>query len=57
MGNLNYIGPETTLPIASGIAAIVGVLLIVWHRVVLFVRRALRLGPKSTPTAARKVAD
>lgn len=34
-----YMGPETTLPLASAIAAIVGFLLIVWHRAVALVRK------------------
>jgi len=34
-----YIGPETMLPLASALAAIVGVLLIVWHRVLGLVRK------------------
>ena len=35
---LAYIGPETVLPLASMIGAIVGVLLMVWQRIVFFVR-------------------
>jgi hypothetical protein len=34
---LAYIGPETVLPLASVIGAIVGVLLMIWQRVVSFV--------------------
>jgi hypothetical protein len=34
---LAYIGPETVLPIASVIGAIVGVVLMIWQRVVSFV--------------------
>lgn len=34
-----YIGPETTLPLASALAAIVGLLLMVWHRMMALVRR------------------
>jgi len=34
-----YIGPETILPLTSALAAIVGVLLLVWHRVVELVRK------------------
>jgi hypothetical protein len=37
-----YMGPETTLPLASALAAIVGVLLMVWHRAVVLARRAWR---------------
>jgi len=32
-----YIGPETMLPLASILGAIVGVLLMIWQRVVSFV--------------------
>ena len=34
-----YIGPETILPLTSALAAIVGVLLLVWHRVVELIRK------------------
>lgn len=34
-----YIGPETTLPLASALAAIIGILLMVWHRAVALARR------------------
>jgi hypothetical protein len=34
-----YVGPETILPLTSALAAIVGVLLLVWHRVVELVRK------------------
>jgi hypothetical protein len=33
-----YVGPETILPLTSFLAAIVGILLMVWHRVFGFVR-------------------
>jgi hypothetical protein len=35
---LAYIGPETVLPLASVIGAIVGVLLMIWQRILFFVR-------------------
>jgi len=35
---LAYIGPETVLPLASLIGAIVGVLLMIWQRILFFVR-------------------
>ncbi len=38
-----YLGPETTLPLASTLAAIVGVLLIVWHRAVALIRKLWQL--------------
>ncbi len=34
-----YLGPETTLPLASALAAIVGILLMVWHRAVGLLRK------------------
>jgi hypothetical protein len=34
-----YFGPETFMPLASALAAIAGVLLMLWHRVVTLVRR------------------
>ncbi|RPJ87510.1 MAG: hypothetical protein EHM18_00780 [Acidobacteria bacterium] len=37
-----YMGPETMMPLASALAAIIGTLLIFWHRFVGFVRRAYR---------------
>ena len=37
---LAYIGPETMLPLASVIGAIVGVVLMIWQRIVFFVRGA-----------------
>ena len=45
---LAYIGPETMLPLASIIGAIVGVLLMIWQRVVSFVSNVYaRLSGKS----------
>jgi len=38
-----YVGPETILPLTSALAAIVGVLLMVWHRVVGIVGRVWRI--------------
>ncbi len=35
-----YVGPETLLPLTSALAAIVGILLMVWHRVVGLIRKA-----------------
>lgn len=34
-----YTGPETILPVASGVAAVVGFLLIIWQRFMLFLSR------------------
>ena len=45
-----YIGPETLMPVASALAAIVGVLLMFWRRTVALVRagrsKALRIFSK-----------
>jgi hypothetical protein len=38
-----YIGPETLLPLTSALAAIVGVLLMAWHRVLAIVTKVWRL--------------
>ncbi len=35
-----YVGPETILPLTSVLAAIIGVLLMVWHHVIGFARKA-----------------
>jgi hypothetical protein len=37
-----YIGPETMLPLASALAAIVGFLLIVWRQAVAWCRKVWR---------------
>lgn len=34
-----YVGPETLLPLTSALAAIVGVVLIVWRQLVAFLSR------------------
>lgn len=34
-----YTGPENILPVASGVAAVIGFLLIIWQRFLLFVSR------------------
>jgi len=34
-----YIGPETILPLTSAVAAVVGIVLMVWHRLVGIGRR------------------
>jgi hypothetical protein len=38
-----YIGPETILPLTSALAAIVGVLLMFWHRFVGMIRKIWRI--------------
>jgi hypothetical protein len=37
-----YLGPETTLPLASALAAVIGFVLIVWRRAVGIAGRAFR---------------
>ena len=49
-----YFGPETVAPVASGIAAIVGGVLIFWRRIVGFARTAYgRVFRRSPPSAPR----
>jgi hypothetical protein len=38
-----YIGPETILPLTSALAAIAGVLLIVWRQALALVRKIWRI--------------
>jgi hypothetical protein len=40
---LLYIGPETLLPLTSALAAIVGVLLMAWHKVLAIITKVWRL--------------
>jgi hypothetical protein len=47
---LLYIGPDVFLPLTSALAAIAGVLLMFWHRVMGFVNRILG-------RSARQVTD
>jgi hypothetical protein len=54
-----YIGPDQILPLVSVLGAAVGVLLIIWHRVVALGRKlwqfaAKRAGGTGLPDAARK---
>jgi hypothetical protein len=51
---LMYLGPETTLPLISGLATILGILLILWYRLVTLVRKARRLFSRDAQTATRK---
>jgi len=39
---LLYMGPDTMMPLASALAAIIGTLLMFWHRLVGWARRAYR---------------
>jgi undecaprenyl pyrophosphate phosphatase UppP len=38
-----YVGPDQMLPVMSALGAVVGVLLMLWNRVVALVRKAFRL--------------
>jgi undecaprenyl pyrophosphate phosphatase UppP len=40
-----YIGPDVFLPITSALAAIAGVLLMFWHRIVGFARKLFGRAP------------
>jgi hypothetical protein len=52
---LAYIGPETMLPLASIVGAIVGVLLMIWQRILSFVSGAYdRLFGKSASVPLQK---
>lgn len=42
VGLFLYTGPETILPIASGVAAVIGFLLIIWQRFLLFASRIVQ---------------
>ncbi len=39
---LLYMGPDTMMPLASALAAIIGTLLMFWRRLVMLARRAYR---------------
>ncbi len=58
MAMLAYVGPETALPVASALAAIVGVLLICWRFVirvvVVVVRFVLRRQRPAAPQSDTK---
>jgi hypothetical protein len=40
---LLYLGPETTMPIASSLAVVLGLAMLVWHRLVRFVRKGVNM--------------
>jgi len=43
-----YIGPDVFLPLTSALAAVAGVVLMFWQRIVSFIGRALGRGPDGT---------
>lgn len=49
-----YGGPDQLLPLASFLGALIGVLLIGWHRLVTFVRRAFQFLTGKFQPSARK---
>jgi hypothetical protein len=44
-----YMGPETALPLLSALAAVVGFLLMVWHRAVALARKVWRFFARNRP--------
>ena len=52
---LLYAGPDQLLPLASFIGAVIGVLLIGWQRLVMFVRRVFHLLARKFQSPAKKV--
>jgi hypothetical protein len=51
---LLYAGPDQLLPLASFIGAVIGILLIGWQRLVMFVRRVFQfLTAKFQPSAKK----
>ena len=47
---LLYGGPDTLMPIASALAAVIGVLLMLWNRVVSYLRRFVQSSSRRTLT-------
>jgi hypothetical protein len=45
MSLLAYFGPETTLPVASSVAAVVGFALMSWRLVAARIKGIFRIGP------------
>jgi hypothetical protein len=43
-GGLLYLGPDTIMPIASAIAAIIGILLIFWRAIFTRAKKLIRIG-------------
>ncbi len=51
---LFYGGPDSVLPIASALAAIGGILLIIWKQVTMLATRGFRLFRKRSPNGDAK---
>ena len=49
-----YGGPDQVMTVTSGIASIIGVLLIFWNKVVAAVFKLLRRSPEATHTAPQQ---
>lgn len=54
---LLYVGPDQMLPLVSVLGAVVGVLLMVWHRVVALGRRVWQRCARKQADAARQKAE
>lgn len=52
-----YIGPETLMPLASAGAALLGMLLMFWHRVVGWLKAGLRFLGRRRPEARGELSD
>ena len=52
-----YIGPETLMPLASAAAALFGMLLMFWHRVVGWVKAGARFVARKVPGRRGQVTD
>lgn len=49
-----YAGPDQLLPLASFIGAVIGILLIVWQRLVMFVKKIISLFSSKSQPSTRK---
>lgn len=51
---LFYTGPESILPVASSLAAVIGFVLIVWRRLVAFISRLMNFCQRKLAQAFRR---
>jgi hypothetical protein len=58
-GGLLYLGPETALPLASFLAAIIGFILIGWRWILSLIKRLFRMvtGKGAAPASPAETAD
>ena len=54
---LGYIGPDVFLPITSALAAVAGVLLMFWQKIVGFVGRLFGRAKPPSPPASKSTTD